>query len=250
MYGLEGRTAIITGAGSGFGEAIAKAFAQHGVKVALLDINAQSVIRVASEIGEAAIAFSVDVGDFEAVQVTTKQVIQQLGRIDILINNAGITHVNCPMLEVDEVTFDQVFRVNVKSIFNFAHAVIPIMQQQNSGVIINIGSVGGIRPRPGLMWYNASKGAVNLLSKSMAVELAPWNIRVNAICPTLAATGILEAAMGVADTPENRLRFLATIPMQRFVEVSDVSNAALYLVSKQAEFITGVELPVDGGRVI
>ena len=216
----------------------------------VLDLNLAQAERVAKEIGGNSIAVQVDVGDFEAVQTAVTDISRQLGSVHILVNNAGITHKNMPMLEVDEASFDQVFRVNVKSIFNFSHAVIPMMQAQNSGVILNIGSVAGIRPRPGLMWYNGSKGAVNMLSKSMAVELAPWNIRVNAICPTLGATGILESAMGVPDTPENRQKFIATIPMGRFVETADVANAASYLVSDQASFITGVEFPVDGGRTV
>ena len=250
MSGLQDKVAIVTGAGSGFGEAIAKQFAQQGAKIAVLDLNLEQAERVAKEIGGNSIAVQVDVGDFEAVQTAVTDVSRQLGSVHILVNNAGITHKNMPMLEVDEASFDQVFRVNVKSIFNFSHAVIPMMQAQNSGVILNIGSVAGIRPRPGLMWYNGSKGAVNMLSKSMAVELAPWNIRVNAICPTLGATGILESAMGVPDTPENRKKFIATIPMGRFVETADVANAASYLVSDQASFITGVEFPVDGGRTV
>ena len=250
MLNLKDKVAIVTGAGSGFGEAIAKQFAKQGAKVAILDLNLQSAERVAREIGDSAIAIQVDVGDFDTVQTVVQQVSTQLGQVDILVNNAGVTHQNKPMLEVDEATFDHVFRVNVKSIFNFSHAVIPMMREQKSGVILSIGSVSGIRPRPGLMWYNGSKGAVNMLSKSMAVELAPWNIRVNAICPTLGATGILEAAMGVPDTPENRAKFIATIPMGRFVEADDVANAALYLVSDQASFITGVEFPVDGGRTV
>ena len=250
MSGLQDKVAIVTGAGSGFGEAIAKQFAQQGATIAVLDFNLEQAERVAKEIGGNSIAVQVDVGDFEAVQTAVTDVSRQLGSVHILVNNAGITHKNMPMLEVDEASFEQVFRVNVKSIFNFSHAVIPMMQAQNSGVILNIGSVAGIRPRPGLMWYNGSKGAVNMLSKSMAVELAPWNIRVNAICPTLGATGILESAMGVPDTPENRQKFIATIPMGRFVETADVANAASYLVSDQASFITGVEFPVDGGRTV
>lgn len=250
MLSLKDKVAIITGAGSGFGEAIAKQFSQQGATVAILDLNLPAAERVASEIGGKAMAVQVDVGDFDAVQNAVAQVCDQLGTVNILVNNAGVTHKNMPMLDVDEASFDQVFRVNVKSIFNFSHAVIPMMREQKSGVILNIGSVAGIRPRPGLMWYNGSKGAVNMLSKSMAVELAPWNIRVNAICPTLGATGILESAMGVPDTPENRVKFIASIPMGRFVETEDVANAALYLVSDQAAFITGVEFPVDGGRTV
>lgn len=250
MLSLKNKIAVVTGAGSGFGEAIAKIFSQQGAQVAVLDINLDTAKRVAAEIGAQAIAIQVDVGLLNSVQSAVQQVLDQFGTIDILVNNAGITHKNMPMLDVDEETFDRVFRVNVKAIYNFAQAVVPVMQQHKRGVIINIGSVAGIRPRPGLMWYNGTKGAVNLLSKTMAVELAPWNIRVNTICPALGATGILEAAMGVVDTPENRVKFLNTIPLGRFAEPKDIANAALYLASDTASFITGVELPVDGGRTV
>ena len=154
------------------------------------------------------------------------------------------------MLDVDEETFDRMFQVNVKSIYLMTRAVVPVMRKQGKGVILNIGSTAGIRPRPGLTWYNASKGAVNLLSKSMAVELGPDNIRVNAICPVMGVTGMFELFMGAPDTPENRAKFVSTIPLGRFCQPSDVAAAALYLASDAAEFITGVELPVDGGRTV
>jgi 3-oxoacyl-[acyl-carrier protein] reductase len=146
--------------------------------------------------------------------------------------------------------FDKVFAVNVKSIFHMAHAVVPLMRQQKQGVILNIGSVAGIRPRPGLSWYNASKGAVNVLSKSMAVELGPENIRVNAICPVMGVTGLFEDFMGLPDTPTNRAKFLGTIPLGRFSQASDVAAAAVFLASDAAEFFTGLEMPVDGGRTV
>ena len=168
----------------------------------------------------------------------------------MVVNNAGVTHRNRPILEVDEAMFDRIFDVNVKSIFNMVHAVVPLMRDHGGGAMINVGSTAGIRPRPGLTWYNASKGAVNLVSKSLAVELAPWNIRVNALCPVMGVTGMLSDFMGVEDTPENRARFLATIPLGRFSQPEDIAAAALFLASDEAAFITGVELPVDGGRTI
>jgi 3-oxoacyl-[acyl-carrier protein] reductase len=155
-----------------------------------------------------------------------------------------------PMLEVDEATFDRVFAINVKSIYHMTMAVVPIMRKQKGGVILNVGSTAGIRPRPGLSWYNSSKGAVNLLSKTMAVELGPDNIRVNAICPVMGATGMLESFMGMPDTPENRKKFTGTIPLGRLAEPKDIARAAVYLASDEADFITGVEFPVDGGRTI
>jgi 3-oxoacyl-[acyl-carrier protein] reductase len=151
---------------------------------------------------------------------------------------------------VDEATYDRMFNVNVKSIFHMAHAVVPLMRAQGHGVILNVGSTAGLRPRPGLTWYNASKGAVNLLSKSMAVELGPDGIRVNAICPVIGETALLEKFMGVPDTPENRAKFIATIPLGRLSRPADVANAALFLASDAAEFISGVEFPVDGGRTV
>jgi len=163
---------------------------------------------------------------------------------------AVFTHRNMPMLEVDEKTFDRVYAVNVKSIFNMSHAVVPVMRKRGGGVILNIGSTAGIRPRPGLTWYNGSKAAVNLLSKSMAVELAPDRIRVNAICPVMGETGLLEQFMGVPDTPENRARFVATIPLGRLSKPSDVAAVAVFLASDAAHFLTGIEFPVDGGRTV
>jgi 3-oxoacyl-[acyl-carrier protein] reductase len=154
------------------------------------------------------------------------------------------------MLEVDEAAFDRVHAVNVKSIFHMAHAVVPAMRARRSGVILNVGSTAGIRPRPGLTWYNGSKGAVNLLSKSMAVELGPDGIRVNAICPVIGETGLLEKFMGVPDTPENRAKFVATIPLGRLSRPDDVAAAAVFLASDAAAFISGVEFPVDGGRTV
>jgi len=167
-----------------------------------------------------------------------------------VVNNAGTTHRSQPMLDVDEATFDRVFNVNVKSIFHMSHAVIPLMRQRGQGSIINVGSTAGIRPRPGLTWYNASKGAVNLMTKSMAAELGPDNIRVNAICPVMGATGLIEQFLGAADTPSNRAKVVAGIPLGRLSTPEDVAQAALYLASDASSFITGVELPVDGGRTI
>jgi len=167
-----------------------------------------------------------------------------------VVNNAGMTHRNMPMLEVDEATFDKLYAVNVKSIYLMSLAVVPAMREKGGGVILNVGSTAGIRPRPGLTWYNGSKAAVNLLSKSMAVELAPDNIRVNCLAPVMGRTAMLEDFMGVPDTPENRKKFLATIPLGRMSEPEDVAKAAVYLASDEADFITGVEFPIDGGRTV
>lgn len=247
---LKNRVAIVTGAASGFGAEIARQYVAEGAKVAVADIDAAGAKAVAAQLGEAAIAVACDVSKRADVDAAVAATLARFGRIDIAVNNAGFTHRNQPLLDVDEATFDRVFEVNVKSIFHMVHAVVPLMRRQKGGVILNVGSTAGMRPRPGLTWYNASKGAVNLMSKSLAVELAPDNIRVNAICPVMGATGMLEAFMGMPDTPENRSRFIATIPMGRLSEPRDIARAAVFLASDDARFVTGVEFPVDGGRTV
>lgn len=248
---LKDKITIVTGAASGFGEGIARLYAAEGARVVLADINGPGADAVARSIGPAAIAVRCDVtqrADIDALVAATRTAFG--GRIDVVVNNAGWTHKNGPLLDVDEATFDKVYAVNVKSIFHMVHAVVPLMRAQKAGVILNVGSTAGIRPRPGLTWYNGSKGAVNLLSKSLAAELGPDGIRVNAICPVMGVTGLLEQFMGMPDTPENRKKFLATIPLGRLSTPEDIAKAALYLASDDAEFITGVEFPVDGGRTV
>jgi 3-oxoacyl-[acyl-carrier protein] reductase len=243
---FEGKIAAVTGAASGFGAEIARRFASQGARVAVLDLNGEKAAAVAEEIG--GIAVRADVTSGADIQAAISATIEAFGVPHIIVNNAGYTHRNRPLLEVDETTFDRVYAVNVKSIYHMVQAVVPQMRDNGGGVILNVGSVAGIRPRPGLTWYNGSKGAVNMLSKSLAVELAPWKIRVNAICPVMGVTGMLEDFMGMPDTPENRAKFLGSIPLGRLCLPEDVADAALYLAS--AEFLTGVELPVDGGRTI
>ena len=247
---LKDKVAIVTGAASGFGAEIARQYVAEGAKVAVADINEAGARALADSLGANAIAVVCDVTQRAAVDALVAKTVEKFGRLDIVVNNAGWTHRNQPMLEVDEATFDRVYNINVKSIFYMTHAVVPLMRKQRSGVILNIGSTAGIRPRPGLTWYNSSKGAVNLLSKSMAVELGPDNIRVNAICPVMGATGLLESFMGMPDTPENRQKFIATIPLGRLSEPRDIARAAVYLASDDAEFISGVEFPVDGARTV
>jgi 3-oxoacyl-[acyl-carrier protein] reductase len=247
---LHNKVAIVTGAASGFGAEIARQYVAEGAKVALADINEAGAKEVAAPLGASAIAVKCDVTQRADVDALVKATVAAFGRLDIVVNNAGWTHKNQPLLDVDEATFDRVYAINVKSIFHMVHAVVPLMRKQKSGVILNVGSTAGIRPRPGLTWYNSSKGAVNLMSKSLAVELGPDNIRVNAICPVMGATGLLESFMGMPDTPENRQKFIATIPMGRLSEPKDIARAAVYLASDDAEFITGVEFPVDGGRTV
>ncbi|MCF7645584.1 glucose 1-dehydrogenase [Bacillus subtilis] len=247
---LAGKIAIITGAGGGFGEGIAKLFAAEGAKVGVLDLRADAAERVAAEIGLNAVALAADVTSREQMEQAIAKMTATFGIADIFVNNAGWTHKNKPMLDVSEEEFDRVYAINVKSIYHITNIIVPLMRKIGGGSIINIGSVAGIRPRPGLTWYNSTKGAVNILSQSMAVELAPDKIRVNAICPVMGETGLLEAFMGQPDTPENRAKFVATIPMGRMSRPEDIARASLYLASDEAEFITGVLLPVDGGRTV
>lgn len=247
---LKNKVAIVTGAASGFGAEIARQYIAEGALVVVADINEAGAKSIAESLGPNAIAVACDVTQRASIDTLVAQTVAKFTRLDIVINNAGWTHKNQPMLDVDEATFDRVYNINVKSIFHMTHATVPLMRKQGGGVILNIGSVAGIRPRPGLTWYNSSKGAVNVLSKSMAVELGPDKIRVNVICPVMGATGLLESFMGMPDTPENRQKFIATIPLGRLSEPKDVARAAVYLGSDDAEFITGIEFPVDGGRTV
>jgi 3-oxoacyl-[acyl-carrier protein] reductase len=249
MKRLEGKVALVTGAGSGFGQGIAETFAREGAKVAVVDINEDAARAAASGIGEAALGIAADVSKAADVNAAVERTVKAFGRLDIVINNAGISHRNRPMLEVAEEEFDRIFAVNVKSIYLFAHAAVPRMRDQGGGVMINVGSTAGIRPRPGLTWYNGSKGAVHVLTKSMAVELAPNKIRVCALAPVAGETPLLSTFMG-EDTPQRREQFVSTIPLGRFSTPQDIANAALYLASDEASMITGVVLDVDGGRCI
>jgi 3-oxoacyl-[acyl-carrier protein] reductase len=250
---LKDKVALVTGAGSGFGEGIAKLFAAEGAKIVVNDVSAASGSRVAEEIARArgeAIFLNADVSKGDDVAGLAKAALDRFGRIDILINNAGVTHTNRPLTEVDEATFDHIFAVNVKSIYLTARAFVPAMKKAGGGVILNVASTAGVRPRPGLTWYNGSKGAVITFTRSMAVELAPDKIRVVAINPVMGETGLLEQFMGGADSPERRAKFVATIPLGRLSTPADIAKTALFLVSSDAEFLTGVCVEVDGGRCV
>lgn len=247
---LANKTALVTGAASGFGTGIAETFAREGAKVAVVDINEEGAKAAARDIGNAATAIQCDVADGTSVQAAVDAGLAALGKLDIVVNNAGVSHKNSPLLDVDEAEFDRVYAVNVKSLFHMAHAAVPVMRKQGGGVIINITSTAGLRPRPGLTWYNGSKGAANIITKTMAVELAPDNIRVCGIAPVMGQTALLETFMGVTDTPENRQKFLATIPLGRMSQPRDIANAALHLASDDADFLTGLIMEVDGGRCV
>ena len=246
---LKDKVAIITGAASGFGEGMAKRFAEEGAKIVVADLNAKGAERVAGEIGENAIAVTTDVSLRSEVEEMVYAAKSAFGRVDIMINNAGYTHRNGDMLKVEENTFDLITAINMKAIYHSTLAVVPIMERQGGGSIITTASTAGLRPRPGLTWYNASKGWAITATKSMAVELAPKKIRVNCLCPVAGETGMLAQFMG-EDTPERRAQFKAVIPLGRFSTPLDIANAALWLASDEAEFITGVALEVDGGRCV
>jgi len=250
---LKDKTAVVTGAGSGFGEGIAKTFAREGANVVVNDIHAEAAQRVASEIalaGGKAIAVAGDItreADWHALRDAA---IDDFGSVQIVVNNAGTTHRNKPVLDVTEAEFDRVYAVNVKGLFWSVHAFVPHFRAQGGGVFVNIASTAGVRPRPGLVWYNGSKGAMLVASKSLAAELGPDRIRVNCVNPVIGDTGLTAEFMGVPDTPENRQRFIAGIPLGRFSTPQDVANACLYLASDEAAFITGSSIEVDGGRCV
>lgn len=241
---LEGKIAVVTGAGSGFGKGIAQTFAREGAKVFVADINGEAARVAAEEIGGTAV--TVDVSDAASVSAMA----ETIGMVpDILVNNAGITHLPAMMEEVNEEDFDRVLAVNVKSVYLTARTFVGAMKNRGSGAILNIASTAGVSPRPRLNWYNASKGWMITATKAMAVELAPFGIRVNALNPVAGETPLLKSFMG-EDTPEVRAKFLSTIPLGRFSTPEDMGNAALYLCSDEASMVTGVCMEVDGGRCI
>lgn len=240
---LAGKTALVTGGAQGFGAGIVRKFAAEGAFVILADMNLEGATVIAAEVNGAAI--DVDVASGTSVATLAKAYPEP----DIIVNNAGITHLPKPMEDVSEEEFDRVLAVNAKSVFLMAHHFVPMMKARGSGSILNVASTAGISPRPGLNWYNASKGWMITATKTMAVELAPHGVRVNALCPVAGETPLLASFMG-EDTPEIRAKFLSTIPMGRFSQPEDLGNAAAFLCSDEASMITGVALEVDGGRCI
>ncbi len=245
---LEGKTALVTGAGSGIGKCIAETYVREGARVAVVDLDADAAKHVARAIGNNAIALRCDVSKKADIDAAVAETVAAFGALDILVNNAGATHVNKPMLEIDEAEFDRIYAVNVKGVFLGCQAVVPLFRKAGGGVIINIGSTAGLRPRPGLSAYNATKGAVHILTKSLAVELAPDRIRVCAIAPVATETPLLPSFLGPA--AGQREKFIATVPLGRLAQPQDIANAALYLASPDAEFLTGNIVEVDGGRII
>lgn len=244
---LQGKTAIVTGGASGFGAGIVRKFAAEGAKVLIADLNLDLAEEVAADVG--GFAAKADVASNDSVAALAETAASKLGGVDIFVNNAGITHLPTPMQDVTEDEFDRVMAVNCKSVYLTAKHFVPAMIEKGSGAILNVASTAGLSPRPNLNWYNASKGWMITATKTMAVELAPKGIRVNALCPVAGETPLLKSFMG-EDTPEMRAKFLSTIPIGRFSTPEDLGNAACYLCSDEAGMITGVAMEVDGGRCI
>ncbi len=245
---LENKTALVTGAGSGIGKAIAETYVREGARVALADIDFDAAKKGGRGMGNNAIAMRCDVTQKSAFTAAVEDTLAAFGSLDILVNNAGTTHLSKPMLEISEDEYDRIFAVNVKGVFLGCQAAVPVFRKQGGGVIINIGSTAGLRPRPGLSAYNATKGAVHTLTKGLAGELAPDHIRVFAIAPVATETPLLPSFLGPA--AGMREKFIATIPLGRLAEVDDIANVALFLASADAEFMTGNVIEVDGGRCV
>jgi 3-oxoacyl-[acyl-carrier protein] reductase len=243
---LKDKVALVTGGAQGFGEGIAKRFVAEGAKVVVADLNEGGVKSAAMRLGNNAVACRADVTSAADVKAAIDLARTSFGRLDIVVNNAGTTHVNKPMLDVTEAEFDRIFAVNVKGIYLAALHAVPIFRQQGGGVFLNIASTAGLRPRPGLTVYNASKGAVNVMTKSMAVEFAPDKVRVNALCPVAGDTPLLASFLG----SNPREAFIKTVPLGRLSTPEDIAAGAVFLCSDEANFFTGVCLEVDGGRCV
>ncbi|KAJ5585778.1 hypothetical protein N7450_005565 [Penicillium hetheringtonii] len=246
---LAGKVAIVTGAASGFGKGIAAKFLDEGARVLIADISKECGKRTAEELG---CSFAMaDVTRVDHWQALLRQALDELGQVDIIVNNAGTTYANKPTTSVTEKDYNLVMDVNVKSIYQSTNIMLPYFLENNRpGVFIQVSSTAALRPRPGLTWYNASKAAVSVATKTMAVEFGPKNIRFNSVCPVVGSTGLTHLFIGKPDTVENQATFTSTIPLGRGSTPVDVANACCYLASDEAEFITGVDLQVDGGRCV
>ncbi|MCE8544259.1 SDR family oxidoreductase [Ruegeria pomeroyi] len=246
---LDGKTAIVTGGAQGFGAGIVAKFVSEGARVLVADINLDTARETAAQMDGDAFAHQVDVSDGNSVDAMAAAALRRFGHVDILVNNAGVTHLPAALEDVSEADFDRVFRVNMKSVYLTARSLVPHMKERGKGAILNVASTAGVSPRPRLNWYNASKGWMITATRTMAVELAPDGVRVNALNPVAGETPLLKSFMG-EDTPEMRAKFLATIPLGRFSTPQDMGNAACFLCSDEASMITGVAMEVDGGRCI
>jgi 3-oxoacyl-[acyl-carrier protein] reductase len=246
---LRSKVAIVTGGASGFGEGIVRKFVEEGARVLILDRDEEKAQALAEDLNQDVLALKADVTVSGDIEAAVTMVMQRFGRLDILVNNAGIGHTPRPLDELDEEIYDRVMAVNTKSVYLGARATVPYFKSQRSGAILNVASTGGVSPRPNLTWYNASKGWTIAATRAMAIELAPFGIRVNTINPVAGETPLLKTFMG-SDDDDVRARFLSTIPIGRFSTPADMGNAAAFLCSDEASMITGVALNVDGGRCI
>lgn len=246
---LAGRRAIITGAGSGYGLGMARRFAAEGARVICADINGDAATSAAASLNGLGVGVRCDVSDGASVKAMVETAERELGGFDILINNAALTQKPARMAKTTEQEIDRLLAVNIKSIYHMAVHALPVLRKLGGGVVINIASVGAMRPRPGMSWYNATKSALITLTQSMAAEFAPDKIRVNAIAPVAGRTAMMDAMFG-DDVEAGIARLLTTIPLGRLAEPEDIAAAAVFLASDDAAFITGVVLPVDGGRMV
>jgi 3-oxoacyl-[acyl-carrier protein] reductase len=246
---LANKVAVVTGGGSGFGAAICRRFVEEGARIVLVDCAADRAEPLARELGASAIFCRADVADANDARGMIDLAVERFGRLDILVNNAGAPQAPQSFIETTEHEWDRLFAVNAKAIFLAARHAVPIMRRQGGGVILNTVSVAAIRPRPNLLAYNSSKGAALVVTKSMAIELAPDRIRVNAVCPGPGDTPMLATFVG-GDTDAHRAGFLSTIPLGRLCAPADIADAMVYLASDEAAFVTGAILEVDGGRCI
>ena len=244
---LKNKIAIITGSASGFGKGIAKKFSEEGAKLILVDINSKLLKKVSNSLSQD--YFVADVSKSSDFKSMKNFAYKKYGNIDIIVNNAGVTHKPKFMESVNEKDFNKVFNVNAKSVYYCAKYFVPKMKKNRKGVILNVASTAGISPRPKLNWYNATKGWMITATKAMAIELATFNVRVNAIAPVAGLTPLLKSFMG-GNTPKKKRSFLSTIPIGRFSTPEDMGNAACFLCSDEASMITGTILEVDGGRCI
>ena len=246
---LSNKVAVVTGGGSGMGAAICRRFVEEGARVVIVDCRPDRGEPIARSFSASATFVEADVSRDSDAKKMIDTAVDRFGRLDVLVNNAGAPQPPTPITETSEADFDRLIAVNAKAIFLAARHAVPVMRRQGGGIIINTVSVAAIRPRPNLTAYNSSKGAALVMTKSLAIELAPDRIRVNAVCPGPADTPMLSTFVG-GDSPEKRAAFLSTIPLGRLCAPEDVANAMVYLASEEASFVTGAVLDVDGGRCI
>ena len=248
---LEGKVAIVTGGGLGLGEGIVRKFVFEGAKVLIFEINKANGQKVADSCDKQSVAaFEGDVTKTEDWEAAVKAAIDKFGKLDIVVNNAGVVHNAQASDTVPFEEYERIMKINVSPLYHSAKAVRPVFKKQGHGVFVNVSSISAPRPRPNLVWYAGSKGAVSAVTKGLAAEMAKEGIRCNAICPVAASTGMMASVLGGEDTEEGRAVVMKGIPLGRVAEPRDVANAAAWLASDEADFITGIELPVDGGRAL